>query len=103
MTLSVIVVTYNIREMTRQCLRAVENAHYSGDVEIIVVDNASHDGSADAVESDFPGVQVIRNESNLGFAVALNIGLEAATGEHVLSLNPDTIIEESISELGRKS
>ena len=95
MTLSVIVVTYNIREMTRQCLRAVENAHYRGDVEIIVVDNASHDGSADAVERDFPGVQVIRNESNLGFAVALNIGLAAATGEHVLSLNPDTIIEES--------
>ena len=95
MILSVIVVTYNIRELSRQCLRAVKEAHFGGEVEIIVVDNASHDDTADAIENDFPGVKIIRNDANLGFAAALNIGTAASSGEVVLSLNPDTIIEES--------
>ena len=93
MILSVIVVTYNIRELSRQCLRTVQSARFAGEVEIIVVDNASHDGTPDALEADFPGIKVIRNDENLGFAAALNIGTAAAHGELILSLNPDTIIE----------
>ena len=99
MSLSVIIVTYNIRELARQCVRSVLQAHYSGDLEVIVVDNASYDGTARALEEEFPGVTVIRNDHNLGFAAAVNQGVRASSGAQILSLNPDTIIEEETLEV----
>jgi GT2 family glycosyltransferase len=81
---SVIVVSYNTRDLLRQCLRSIEPHH-----EIVVVDNASHDGSADMVVAEFPDAVLIRNEKNVGFGVANNQGMDAASGDYVLLLNSD--------------
>lgn len=88
---SVIVVNWNTRDVLRGCLRSIvaetRSAH-----EIIVVDNASGDGSAAMVAAEFPEVRLIANADNRGFAAANNQGLAVAQGRHVLLLNPDTVI-----------
>ncbi|MBI5706592.1 MAG: glycosyltransferase family 2 protein [Armatimonadetes bacterium] len=81
---SVVVVSYNTRDKLRQCLSAIEVEH-----DAIVVDNASRDGSADMVASEFPGAKLIRNADNRGFGAANNQGIELASGELVLLLNSD--------------
>jgi N-acetylglucosaminyl-diphospho-decaprenol L-rhamnosyltransferase len=81
---SVIVVSYNTKEKLRQCLSCIEPEH-----ETIVVDNASNDGSADMVESEFPSAKLIRNSSNLGFGAANNLGMDAMTRRLALFLNSD--------------
>jgi GT2 family glycosyltransferase len=87
--LTVVIVSWNTRELTLEALRSFLPA---GDLplEVVVVDNASSDGSADAIEAAFPDVQVIRNERNLGFAGGVNVGLRASRHPLVLLLNPDT-------------
>jgi GT2 family glycosyltransferase len=92
MKISVIVVSFNTREILRNCLLSLNNASEKLDVEIIVVDNNSHDGSADMVESDFSNCTLLRSSSNLGFAAANNWGFKIAKGEFILLLNPDAII-----------
>ncbi|MFB0516316.1 MAG: glycosyltransferase [Candidatus Neomarinimicrobiota bacterium] len=94
MTLSVVVVSYNVREFVKQCLLSLGRAHFDGRVEIILVDNNSLDGTVEMVQQRFPHVQVIANRENRGFAAAVNQGIDASTGEIVLLLNPDTILEE---------
>jgi len=89
--LSIIIVSFNARTDLSRCLQSLvahppEAAH-----EIIVVDNASADGSADAA-AVFKGVTVIRLDSNVGFAAANNRGIRASRGTHVLLLNSDTIV-----------
>ena len=91
---SVVVVTYNVREFLDQALRSVERASAGLAVETFVVDNDSADGSAAMVAERFPGVRLIANEENVGFAVANNQALREARGRHVLVLNPDTILQE---------
>ncbi|HMS55014.1 MAG TPA: glycosyltransferase family 2 protein [Fimbriimonadaceae bacterium] len=83
-TVSVIVVSYNTREHLRACLGSLPSS-----VQTIVVDNASHDGSAKLVASEFPDVTLIRNELNRGFGRANNQGMEIATGDLILLLNSD--------------
>ena len=61
-------------------------------VEIIVIDNASSDGSEALIRDKYTEVEVIRNAENIGFAAACNMGIRKATGEYLLLLNPDTII-----------
>jgi N-acetylglucosaminyl-diphospho-decaprenol L-rhamnosyltransferase len=61
-------------------------------LEIVVVDNASVDGSAELVETEFPGVIIVRTEENRGFAAAMNLGLAAASADYFLALNPDTFV-----------
>jgi N-acetylglucosaminyl-diphospho-decaprenol L-rhamnosyltransferase len=96
---SVLVVSWNTRELTLACL-ASALAELPETGEIIVVDNASDDGSAEAIASDFPGVKLIRPGKNLGFGAATNLGAEAARGEYLLLLNPDTIVQSgAIREL----
>jgi GT2 family glycosyltransferase len=82
------VVSYNTRDDLRRCLEALR-AHAGVPVEIIVVDNASTDGSAEAVRAAFPDAQVIANTANLGFSRANNLGLRVARGEFVLVVNSD--------------
>jgi len=83
---SVIVVSYNTRDLLRAALVALQNEAVH---EIIVVDNASKDGSAEMVESDFPEVHLIRNPRNKGFGGANNQGLSAMNGDLALLLNSD--------------
>ena len=91
---SVVIVPWNVRELTLACLASVESrAREDGlDVEIIVVDNASSDGTAEAVRAAFPRVVVVANRENVGFPIANNQGLVRARGRHVLFLNPDTTV-----------
>jgi hypothetical protein len=88
---SIVVVSWNTRELL---LAALASVLPLGAVrgEVIVVDNASGDGSAEAVEARFPEVRVIRNERNLGFAGGVNVGLRAAREPYVLLLNSDTLV-----------
>jgi N-acetylglucosaminyl-diphospho-decaprenol L-rhamnosyltransferase len=90
--LSVIVVSWNTRDQLKACLVSLVAAvaELSGSAEIFVVDNASSDGSAALVESHFPGVRLIANDTNLGFARANNLALAQSSGDYVLLLNSDT-------------
>jgi GT2 family glycosyltransferase len=90
---SALIVSYNVRGLLLDALRGY---YASGGpaLETIVVDNASSDGSADAVEDEFPQVTVIKLDRNVGFGRANNAGLEACKGEFVLLLNPDVVVNE---------
>jgi len=90
---SVIVVSYNTREILRACLERLFAVTQDIPLEVIVVDNASRDGSADMVETAFPQVILQRSDINLGFAAANNVGFRIATGDTILLLNPDALIE----------
>ncbi|MEL7199663.1 MAG: glycosyltransferase family 2 protein [Pseudomonadota bacterium] len=88
--LSVIIVSYNTRELT---LKAIETLlENSGEIrtQVVVWDNASHDGSADAIRERFPKVRVIAHEKNVGFAAANNLAVKHTKSDWVLLLNPDT-------------
>ncbi len=91
MTLSVIVVSYNTRESTLECLASVL-AHSPAGTEVIVVDNGSRDGSSDAIRDSHSGVIVDEAGENLGFARGVNRGVAQSSGEYVVLLNPDTIV-----------
>jgi len=90
-TVSIIVVSYNTREMTLECLRSVA-AETRSPYELIVVDNDSSDGSAEAIAAEFPEISLIASKENYGFARANNIAATQARGEYVLLLNPDTVV-----------
>lgn len=95
MDLSIIIVNYKTKELTINCLDSVYESHLQGiDYEVIVVDNASEDGSIEAVEAHFPQAVIIRNDENLGFSKANNIGIMHSRGDYILLLNSDTIVEQ---------
>lgn len=94
MDISVIIVNYNVKFFLEQCIRSVKNAIDGLNVEIIVVDNHSVDGSVLMVKEKFPEVILIENKENLGFSKANNKGIKIAKGKYVLLLNPDTILQE---------
>jgi GT2 family glycosyltransferase len=89
--LSIVIVNWNTRGLLEQCLRSLFDHLEEVVAEVIVVDNASSDGSRDMVRSEFPTVRLVANDSNLGFAAGVNRGLAVAQGELVLLLNSDTI------------
>ena len=90
--LSVIIVNYNGGPLLGACLERLAAAIPPGS-EILIVDNASADGSADDLEARFPGLRVIRNARNVGYGTANNQALEVVRGRFVLLLNPDVIVE----------
>lgn len=94
MKLSVIIVNYNVRHFLEQCLHSVFKAAQQVKTEVIVVDNNSVDGSCHMVKDKFPQVKLIENKENLGFSTANNQAIVMASGEYILLLNPDTIVEE---------
>lgn len=95
--LSIIIVSFNTKEILRDCLRSIiEHKPQKNSFEIIVVDNASFDGSSDMVENDFPEIILIKNQENYGFSKANNIGVKKSEGEYVLFLNSDTLIKENV-------
>lgn len=90
--LSIIIVNWNTRELTRQCLRSLREACDGLRTEIIVVDNASADGSTEMVELEFPEARLIRNPVNAGFAKGNNIGLRIAAGRYIALINSDVTV-----------
>jgi GT2 family glycosyltransferase len=99
MRLSVIIVNYNVCYFLEQCLFSVQKALRGIDGEILVVDNASGDGSKNYIEPKFPTVRFFWLGENLGFAKANNFALSKANGEYILFLNPDTIVPEDVFHL----
>ncbi len=99
MDLSIVVVNWNTRDMTRDCLLSVRDSlARSPDLaaEIVLVDNASEDGSAGMVAAEFPETVLIRAPRNLGFAGGNNLGFARARGRHVLLLNSDTLAHGTV-------
>ena len=101
MLLSVIIVNYNVKYFLEQCLCSVRKAvgemvvaTGERNVEVLVIDNQSTDGSIEYLQSRFPFAQFIKSSTNQGFSKANNYGLKKATGKYVLFLNPDTILPE---------
>lgn len=90
MDLSVIIVSYNTKELLADCLKSVKVASKDLKAEVFVVDNNSHDTSPQIVEKDFPWVKLIANSENRGFSKANNQAIKVARGKYVLILNPDT-------------
>ena len=95
MDLSVIIVNYNVKYFLENTVRSLIDTVKDLSYEIIIVDNASRDGSKELIKSKFLEINYIYNESNLGFAKANNLGLKIAKGDYVLILNPDTIVKEN--------
>ncbi len=92
--ISIVIVSYNVRDLLENCLHSVESALDGLRGEVFVVDNDSDDGSVDMVRQRFPGVKLIDSGENLGFARGNNLALREARGEYLLLLNPDTLVQE---------
>lgn len=101
--LSIIIINWNTRDLLAACLASVaaEIAHFpAGQVETVVIDNASHDDSVEMVQSAFPWVRLIVNTSNVGFAAANNQAMQMAYGHYILLLNSDTeVLPKAITTL----
>ncbi|MDB3868621.1 glycosyltransferase [Candidatus Marinimicrobia bacterium] len=94
MKLSVIIVSFNVKSYLRQCLNSVLASTQIDDLEIIVIDNHSFDGSCNLLKNEYPQIKLIENKKNMGFSVAVNQGIDIAKGDYVCFLNPDTLIQE---------
>ncbi|MEO7983099.1 MAG: glycosyltransferase family 2 protein, partial [Bacteroidota bacterium] len=94
MQLSVIIVNFNVKHFLEQCLCSVLRAIEGIRAEIIVVDNNSSDNSIEYLLPRFPAIEFIANKENTGFGRGCNQGLQRASGEYILFLNPDTIVPE---------
>lgn len=94
--ISLLIVTYNSANAITSCLRSIQSAGKGSPAfEIIIVDNASTDTTREIIRGQFPGVALIANNNNPGFAAAVNKGAEAAKGKYLLLLNPDTAVPEN--------
>jgi hypothetical protein len=101
--ISVIVLNYNGKGFLNSCLSSLASQTYS-DFEVIVVDNGSRDGSPEYIEENYPWVRLAKNDENLGFAGGTNVGIRAAKGEFIITLNNDSradsrFIEELIKPM----
>lgn len=97
---SIVIVSLDCLEVLRNCLTSLRAAPAYGSWQVILVDNASRDGTAESVSREFPEVRVIRNDRNVGFTRATNQGFAIASGRYLLWLNPDTIVRpDSIARL----
>jgi GT2 family glycosyltransferase len=91
--LSIIIVSWNVRGLLHACLQSIADQRHGLDIEVILVDSASVDGSPEMVRDAFPWVNLIACDENVGFPRGNNIGLAAANGRYLLLLNPDTEIK----------
>ncbi len=100
--LTIVIVSWNTRELLRACLASLERAPQPAEREVIVVDNGSRDGTPRMVREEFPGVLLLVNELNEGFARAVNRGARRARGRYLLLLNSDTeIVGDALSACAR--
>ena len=87
-----IITTWEVRDLLGDCLRSLEEDAVPQWAEVIVVDNASQDGTASMVREQFPWARLIVNDTNLGYSRGNNVGIRAARGDSFLLLNPDTVV-----------
>src|SRR5688500_16829254 len=99
MTVSIIIVNYNVKYFLEQCLYSVRKSTRNLDAEVFVIDNNSSDNSISYLRPKFPEVRWIANQANTGFAKACNMGVQQASGSHILFLNPDTLLAEDALEI----
>jgi N-acetylglucosaminyl-diphospho-decaprenol L-rhamnosyltransferase len=98
--LSIIIVSYNTKDLTLACLKSIYEETQDISFEVLVVDNASQDDSATEIAENFPDVKLIKSDVNLGFAGANNLAAKQATGKYLLLLNPDTVVlDKAIQKL----
>jgi GT2 family glycosyltransferase len=98
-TASVLIVAYRTPELIDDCLKSLY-AGITDEVEVVVVDNASGDGTAEQIAANWPQVKLIVSDTNLGFARAVNLAARHATGEVLVLLNPDTVVhDDPVAEL----
>ncbi len=93
--LSIIIVNYNVKAFLQNCLISIQKGVNNISHEIIVVDNASDDGSVEFIKKNFPKVTLIEAKTNLGFSKANNLGLLKAAGKYICLINPDTLVQEN--------
>jgi GT2 family glycosyltransferase len=99
MELSIIILSYNTKDLLKQ---TIDSIMLKENWEIIVVDNASSDGSQAMIEHDYPHIKLIKNNRNLGFAAANNLGIKIARGQYLMLLNSDTqVMDDCLSDLIR--
>jgi GT2 family glycosyltransferase len=96
MDLSIVIVNWNTKEFLKGCLESVWESLDGLEAEVIVIDNASTDGSVEMVRRKFPRTRLVANLENRGFAAANNQGFDRARGRHVLLLNSDTIVHGDV-------
>ncbi|MEK7550243.1 MAG: glycosyltransferase [Patescibacteria group bacterium] len=93
MELSIIIVNYNTKKLTLECIKSIKDSNTKATYETIVVDNASTDGSVEAL-NETRGIRFIKNNENLGFSKANNVGIKKALAKFILLLNSDTIVKK---------
>ena len=98
MDFSIVIVSWNAKKFVLECLNSLLKLKELESSEIIVVDNDSSDGTPELVRESFPFVKLIRNDSNLGFGKANNIGIKEATGKYVFLVNSDVVVPEGCIE-----
>lgn len=98
MKITIVIVNFNVREYLLDCLKSVYD-HLSMSCEVIVVDNASTDGSVEAIKSLYPQVTLMENKVNKGFPAANNQAFEIAKGQYIFMLNPDAVLFEDTLSL----
>src|SRR5579872_5053855 len=89
MEISVIIVNWNTKDLLRGCLESLVASAPARSIEVIVVDNASSDGSPQMVRAEFPWVELIQSHENLGFAKSNNIGIRRSSGKYICLVNSD--------------
>lgn len=100
MDLIIIILNYNTKSLLKSCLKSIYNKRWKHSVGVMVVDNCSTDGSVLMVRKDFPKVQLVESEKNLGFSGGNNLGLKKVNAKYALLLNSDTeVLSESLDNL----
>lgn len=106
MKISIIIINFNTREIIKQCLNSLFISYpkelQRKEYEIVVVDNASRDGSERMIKQEFPQVRLIVNKKNIGFAKANNMAVAETQGDYVLFLNPDTVVNSEALSITQK-
>ena len=92
---SIVIVSYNVRQLLVQCIDSVRKALAGLDGEIVVVDNCSKDDTQVYLETNYPDVRLLANQENVGFARANNQAIRQSDSDYVLLLNPDTLVNEN--------
>jgi GT2 family glycosyltransferase len=92
---SIIILSFNTKDLLHSCLEALFRYIPAKELEVIVVDNASSDGSTEMVKKKFPGVSLVMHDKNLGFAAGINAGVKKARGTFLLFLNSDALLQDT--------